>query len=60
MSLSECSQGLQSEGGKVYLTTILWWGRVVNDIKNAADGGDNVVVVETGEAIDPWPDIDFN
>ena len=44
----------------MYLTTILWWGRVVNDIKNAADGGDNVVVVETGEAIDPWPDIDFN
>ena len=34
--------------------------QVVNGIKNGADDGDDVVLVETGEAIDPWPDIDFN
>ena len=39
---------------------ILSWGRVVNGIKNGADGSDNVVLVETSEAIDPWLDIDFN
>jgi len=44
----------------VYLTTTPRRGRAANGIKNGADGGDNVVLVETGEAIDPWPDIDFN
>ena len=34
--------------------------QVVNAIKNGVDDSDDVVLVETGKAIDPWPDIDFN
>ena len=58
LPMSECSQVCWEM--RVYLTQ---WschgGRAVNGITNGADGSDDVGLVETDEAIDPWPDIDF-
>ena len=48
LPMSECSQvcnGVRDES--VLDTMILRWGKVVNGIKNGADGGDDVGWVET-------------